>query len=145
MALNAVQTVARPDDVSTSKGKSGGGKTGSMIGAAIGGTVGAIAGAGTPASIAGGIGGAAGGAALGNTIGNWIDPAKEGSTAVTRRIQASGPQIFHSEQSDTLKQSLMALHTQPPAVQKEYAMPLTQAYLSSIAKDYGAGGGGGVA
>ncbi len=148
MALNAVQTIARPDDVKTSKGHKGGGQFGSVVGGVIGGVAGAMAGtvaepgAGT---VAGGMAGAAGGAALGNTIGNWIDPAREGSTAVTRRIQAAGPELYHSDQSNTLKQSLVALHSQPPAVQKEYAMPLTQAYLSSIAKDYGAGGGGGVA
>ncbi len=147
MALNAVQIVQRPDDVKTKSAHKGGGEFGSVVGGVIGGVAGAMAGtaAGGPGAgtVAGGMAGAAGGASLGSTVGNWIDPARQESTAVSRRIQAAGPQLYHSEQSDTLKQSLMALHSQPPEVQREYAMPLTHAYLSSIAKDYGAGGSGG--
>lgn len=142
MAMNGVQYIGPKEKVTTTGGKAGGGKWGQVIGGAIGGAAGALAAAPTGAGmVAGGIAGTAGGAALGGMIGNMISPAKEGTTAIDRRIQAAGPQIQHSEQSERLKASLMSLQTQPPEIQQEYMAPLVKAYVASVAQDNPKGGG----
>lgn len=137
MARNDVQYIAPQPKVSSSGGRAGGGKFGQVIGAAVGGTAGALAGApGGPAGmVAGGMAGAAGGASLGGMVGNMVDPGREAKTAISQRIQSSGPQIVHSEQSEKLKQSLLALNTQPEPLKREYMAPLVKAYVSSIAND----------
>jgi hypothetical protein len=68
-------------------------------------------------------------------IGEMAAPSRQGETAITRRLQAPGPQIVHSEQSNQLKQSLMALQQQPPEIQAQYQAPLVTAYMQSVAKD----------
>ncbi len=138
MAVNAVQTIGQQDEAKTTPGKKGGGRAGQVIGGVIGGTAGALAGFGTagPAgAVAGGIAGTASGEALGGVIGERISPSKQGETVMTRRLQAPGPQIVHSEQSEQLKQSLMAMQAQPQDLQQEYMAPLVKAYMQSVAQD----------
>lgn len=139
MATNAVQFIPKEQPVKTTGGKSGGGKFGQALGMAAGGVLGGLAagaatgGAGTAM---GAMGGAAAGGALGSTLGEMISPSRAPTTAMERRVQSSGgPQLVHSEQSEQLKQSLMALKSQPQAVQQEYAAPLMKAYVASIAQD----------
>lgn len=138
MTIAPVQMVGPQDQVKTTSGRKGGSRTGQIIGGIIGGAAGAAAGtvaAPGAGTIAGGIAGAGGGASLGGTIGDMISPGKQESTAVTRRIQSSGPQLYHSDRSEQIKQSLMALHSQPAEIQQQYAPPLTQAYIMSLAQD----------
>lgn len=117
-------------------GKKGGGKIGSIIGGVVGGAAGALAGLPTGAgAVAGGIAGTAAGASLGGTIGNMISPAKEGQAAISRRLESQGPQINHSSQSASLKQSLLSLQSKPPEIIQEYQAPLVQAYIASVARD----------
>lgn len=128
-----------PPSVTTpgKKAKSGGGQFGQAAGAVIGGVIGGVAGAaaGGVGAAPGALGGAAAGAGLGGALGNAIDPARGGQDAITRRLESQAPQIQHSQQSEALKQSLLSLQTQPPEIQKEYAPPLVQAYVASIARD----------
>lgn len=131
MALNQVQYVAPAPEMRTTKGKSGGGKWGSAIGAVAGGIVGGMATGG-----AGAIGGAAAGSSLGGMLGNAISPATQGSTAMVRRSESLGaPTIPHSDRSEKLKQSIMALHTQPDEIKQKYASPLVSAYMKSLGDD----------
>lgn len=115
----------------------GGGKTGTAIGMAAGGAIGGILGsAGGPLGAAGGaITGAAGGAALGNTIGNLVAPPSAGHEAISRRVDSMQPQFYHSDRSEALRQSLMALSQQPQEIRSQYERPLTQAYVMSLAND----------
>lgn len=141
MALNGVSIVGPQDEVKKTGSKKGGGKMGAMIGGTVGGVAGAMAGSGTGAGMVGGaIGGAAGGAALGERVGNMIQPAREGSSAITRRVQSTGPQVVHSPQSEQLKSSILALQQQPPAIQQQYQAPLVTAYMKSLAQDNPGGG-----
>ncbi len=138
MATNSVQVIGPQDEVKTTSSKKGGGKFGTIVGGTIGGAVGAIAGTvGAPGAgtVAGGIAGAAGGAAVGGAIGEMVQPSRAGESAITRRLQSQGPQIVHSEQSEQLKQSLMAIQTQPQYIQQEYMAPLVTAYMKSVAQD----------
>lgn len=138
MALRQVQIMNRPDSYSTTEGKKGGGQTGQALGAAIGGAIGVAAGGGLTGgtgAAAGGMAGAATGASLGSAIGEKINPTTQGSTAIERRIQAQQPEIVHSERSDKLKESLMALQSQPPEIQQQYLPTLTQGYIASVAED----------
>lgn len=130
MAIQQVQYVGPSDQMTGKKGTAGGAGVGSQIGAAVG----AIAGAATTGG-AGAVQGGLTGAAAGGALGGWIDPAKADTTAIQRRIQSSGPQIVHSEQSEQLKQSLVALQQQPQDVQHQYAAPLIKAYIQSVAQD----------
>ena len=142
MALQQVQQVAPQDVTKTTKARTGGGKFGTLAGLAAGAALGAAAvpTGGTTAAIAmGGIGGAGGGAALGGLLGEKVRPGREASTAIDRRIQSQGPQMVHSETSEKLKQSLMALHQAPPEVKQQYAPTLVNAYLTSLGKDNGTG------
>ena len=129
MALNGVQVVG-PAATGGSKGRESGAKKGQVIGSVIGGTVGAFAGGPT-----GAMAGASAGGTLGGMAGDRIQPAQQGSSAMQRRIDQSAPQLVHSEQSDQLKQSLMALREQAPEIQKQYSAPLVKAYVQSIAQD----------
>ncbi len=104
------------------RGSAGGSQTGQLIGAAIGGAV-------------GGLGGAAAGSSLGGMAGNAIDPAKQGQEAMARQVQAEQPQLVHSENSDALKQSIMALHEAPQPIRDEYGPQLVHAYLTSLHTD----------
>jgi hypothetical protein len=137
MAQNQVTPVGRQETTPGKKAHKGGSETGSKIGAVVGGVVGGVAGAaaGGVGAAPGAMAGAAGGAGLGGMIGNWIDPARGGTDAITRRLEAQGPQIQHSPQSEALKQSLLSLQTKPPEVIQEYQAPLVQAYIASLARD----------
>ncbi len=138
MAYNQVQYVPPPPVEKKSGGKKGGGAFGAAVVGAIGGVVGGLAGAATggPAgAAAGAMGGAAGGAGLGQMLGNAIMPAKGPSTSIERRMEAAGPQVMQSEQTQKLKQSITALHSQPDQVKQQYASPLVQAYMVSLAND----------
>lgn len=138
MAISQVQIMNRPDKYSSTEGKKGGGQTGQAIGAVLGGVVGGMAGSTTanPAGVyAGAMGGAATGASLGSAIGEKINPTTEGTTAIDRRIQSQQPDIVHSERSEKLKQSLVALQSQPPEIQQQYLPTLTQGYIASVADD----------
>lgn len=141
MAQNAVQFIQRPEEVTTTKGKAGGGKWGQIAGTLGGAALGAAAtvatgGAAAPAIAMGALGGAGAGGALGGGIGEIIKPTKEGSTAMERRMQAMGPQIQQSQHSQQLKQSLVALQSQPDHIKAQYAKPLVDAYMTSAAKGY---------
>ena len=129
MALVGVRpTQSRQEIVGAHKG---GAQTGQLAGAAIGGAVGAYFG-----GPAGAVGGATAGGNLGGMVGNAVAPAKEG-TAIDRRVASQAPaEVYHSERSDQLRQSLAALNTQPPEIQQQYSQPLVTAYLSSLANDH---------
>lgn len=138
MAFNQVEYIGPKDKVTVTPGKKGGGKVGGMLGGAVGGVAGGIAGfaGGGPAgAVAGSIAGAAGGASLGERLGEMVQPSRAETSAMERKVGARGPEVFHSEQSDKLKQSLLALQSAPPAVQQEYKPVLAQAYMTSVALD----------
>lgn len=138
MAFNQVQYIGPKDKVTTTPGKRGGGKMGSVLGGAVGGVAGGVAGfaTGGPAgAVAGAMGGAAGGAALGERLGEMVSPSRAESSAMERKVGARGADVFHSAQSDKLRQSLMALNQAPPEVQEAYKAPLAQAYMTSVALD----------
>ena len=138
MAIRGVNIVQPQDEVQTKKARKGGGEIGTAIGAVAGGVVGAMAGTATGGpgwgTAQGAMLGASGGGSLGGQIGERISPSRQESTAITRRMAAPGMQPMQSENSETLKQSIMALRTQPPEIQKEYAKPLVDAYMTSVAK-----------
>ena len=151
MAVNQVQMIAPQDSGRTSGGRKSGGKVGSQIGTVAGGVIGGLAAAVPTAAAVAATGGAAApvapstialgattgalaGNALGGMIGESVQPGREG--AIQRRIQSNAaPQVQHSEQSAQLRQSIMALHSQPPEIQQQYAQPLVQSYMASIAND----------
>jgi hypothetical protein len=54
---------------------------------------------------------------------------------MNRRVDAQGAKVFHSQQSEELKQSLMALNQAPPEMKAAYQAPLAQAYATSVAMD----------
>lgn len=138
MAFNQVQYIGPKDKVTTTPGKKGGGKLGGMALGAVGAVAGGMAGfaTGGPAgAVAGGMAGAAGGAALGERVGEMIAPGRAEASAMERKVDTQGAEVFHSEQSDKLRQSLMALNTAPPEVQAEYKAPLATAYMTSVAMD----------
>lgn len=131
MALQAVQTIAPQDKVKSSGGRKGGDKFGAIAGAIGAGAIVASGGAAAPAVL-----GAAGtGAALGGLAGGAIRPERQASTAIERRMQTQGPQLVHSETSEKLKNSLMALHEAPAVAKRQYAQPLLTAYMTSVAQD----------
>jgi len=138
----ALVQVAKPRQKTTIEGAhDSGGRTGTAVGAVAGGIIGGIAagvGSGGSATALGAMQGAAGGAALGNTVGNFVAPGSSGHEAIDRRAAAAaqGPEMYHSERSDALRQSLTALNSQPPALQQQYGAPLVTAYLSSLANDH---------
>ncbi len=119
--------------------KKGGGSTGAAIGAVIGGVAGGIAGyasGNVPGAIVGATSGAGGGGALGEKIGNAVDKPSQG-TAIDRRVASqAAPEMYHSERSDALRQSLVALNNAPPEMQQQYGGHLVSAYLSSLANDH---------
>ena len=131
MAVNGVQVVG-PVAKGGSSGKESGAKKGQVIGSVIGGVAGGVASGGNPAAA---MAGASAGGTLGGMAGDRIQPAQQGSSAMQRRIDQSAPQLVHSEQSEQLKQSLMALKQQAPEIQQQYAAPLVKAYVQSIAQD----------
>lgn len=136
MALQQVQQVAPIQRERGSSGRAGGGKWGALGGALAAGAIVASGGAAAPAVL-----GAAGtGAALGGLGGDMLRPAKEGKSAIERRIEAAGPQMIQSDTSSKLRDSLTALHQAPPAIKQQYAPTLANAYLQSIGKDRAGGG-----
>lgn len=141
MGQNAVQFIQRPEEVTTTKGKSGGGKWGQIAGTLGGAALGAAAtvatgGAAAPAIAMGALGGAGAGGALGGSLGEIIKPTKEGSTAIERRMQAMGPQMQQNNHAAQLKQSLVALQSQPDNVKAQYTKPLVDAYMTTMSKGY---------
>src|SRR4051812_11307478 len=99
-----ITPVANVTSQGGSSAKKGGSQAGAAAGAVIGGVIGGMASGGSAA-----LAGASAGSALGSQLGNAVSPAKAGQDAITRRIDAAVPQIRHSEQSEQLKQSLIAL------------------------------------
>lgn len=146
MAIKPVDIVAPQQRVTETKGKKGGGALGGTIGGVVGGVAGAVAGGlttGPAGAVQGGITGAAAGHSVGSVIGNAISPAQAAKQAIERRATAmSGPQIQSSPESEKLKASIMALHTQPPEVQQQYAPTLVDGYVTSLAKANPKGGQG---
>lgn len=146
MALAPVQYVPPPPvEVRKSKGRKGWGKEGAMVlgtvGAVAGGMAGAVAGVPTggaasgPGAVIGSIGGAAAGASLGSMLGEKLRATREASTAMERRAEAPGPQLIHSDTSEKLKQSLLALQQGPEDARMEYGKPIFSAYMQSLAAD----------
>ena len=126
------------DDAVTRRAKKGGGGIGQIagtVGGAIlgGAAIAATGGAAAPAVAMGAMGGAAAGGGLGGMVGEMIDPSRAASTAMSRRGGA-GPQMLQTNASETLKQSIMALHSQPDHIKSEYTEPLVTAYLKSSAQ-----------
>ncbi len=136
MAVQNVQFMGPNDKQTTVQGKQGSGKFGQAAGALLGGVAGGAAG-----GPGGAIAGASTGASLGGMAGNALDPAVADKTAIQRRIQSSGPQYQQSENTMKLKDSVLALRTQPPEIQQQYAPPLVQAYVTSLAHDNPKNGG----
>jgi hypothetical protein len=136
VAIKPVEMIA-PVDTQQKKSRKGGGGIGQAIGGVVGGVAGGVAGIpGGPAAIAGGaIAGTAAGASVGGMIGERIKPTREGSsTAMQRRVMGT-PQMMQSERTQKLRESILALHQQPPEVQQQYAPTLVQGYLKSLADD----------
>ncbi len=137
--LKQVDVIPRTVVSGGSKGHSGGGKFGTLgglaAGAALGATVAATGGAALPAIALAGAGGAATGASLGGLLGEELDKTKQGTSAIERRLDSTAPQLIHSDRSETLKQSLMALHEAPQEIRDQYAPPLLDAYMTSLHQD----------
>jgi hypothetical protein len=123
VAFSQVEFVAPKVKTRSTPAKTGGGREGMAIGMALG--------------AAGGPGAAMTGGALGNTLGEALVPGTPASqsSAMNRRVDAQGAKVFHSKQSDELKQSLLALNQAPPEMQAAYKAPLAQAYATSVALD----------
>jgi hypothetical protein len=138
MAIKPVEMIAPAPVVKEKKARKGGGGFGQVAGL-IGGAVlagGAAAATGGALPIAAAaMGGAGGGAALGGLLGEKIKPTREGSsTAMERRIVGT-PQLMQSERTQKLRESVMALPSQPPEIQQQHAPTLVQAYLKSLQDD----------
>jgi uncharacterized protein YcfJ len=130
--IKAVQVVGPQERAIERRAKKGGSAMGAAVGAVAGGAIGSFApGVGTAA---GALAGASAGSSLGGQIGNAIDPARQGSTSIERRAEAGVPQLQQSDKSEQLKQSILALQSQPPNLQKEYAPVLVDAYMTSVAQ-----------
>lgn len=139
MAIQPVAMIGpEQEEVVVKKGRQGWGKAGSAIGSVVGGVAGAMAGSGW-GSVAGATGGAAGGAAFGNMVGEKLRPSQAQETAMERRLGAQAPQMMQSEQTERLKQSILALQSQPLDVQREYSKPLVEAYIASYGMQNQAG------
>tara|TARA_R110000868_G_scaffold9394_1_gene46901 strand:- start:5984 stop:6406 length:423 start_codon:yes stop_codon:yes gene_type:complete len=133
--LRPIQITPKVERSAGSSGSEGSAKMGQLAGAALGAA--AIIGTGGAATPAVGavLGGAATGSALGGLVGGAADPGKAGTSAMERRLDSTQPQFIHSEKSDALKQSLMALHEAPQEVRNQYGPQLVNAYLSSLHND----------
>lgn len=128
MALQQVQQIAPVQRERGSSGRAGGGKWGALAGAAAAGAIVASGGAAAPAVL-----GAAGtGAALGGLGGDMLMPAKQGQSAIERRIETIGPKMIESNQAQKLKDSILALQDAPANVKQEYGPQLMNAYLASL-------------
>lgn len=140
MAFRQVAIIEPTEEKVVQKARKGWGKAGQALGAAVGGVIGGVAagastgGAGTAA---GAMAGAATGASLGGMVGERLRSTREGQTAIERRAMAA-PQMVQSESAEKLKQSISALSTQPPDVQKQYMKPLIEAYATTIQGSGGA-------
>lgn len=123
MPFSSVEYIAPKPKTRSTPAKTGGGREGMAIGMALGAATGGA--------------GAATGAGLGQTLGEALVPGTPATqtNAMSRRVDAQGPKVFHSQQSDELKSSLMALKQAPPEMQAAYQAPLTQAYVTSLALD----------
>ncbi len=137
MALIGVRQNQTQQEVTGAR--KGGGSTGAAIGAVVGGVAGGMAGyaaGNAPGAITGAMGGAAGGSAFGQKVGDMVDKPSNG-TAIDRRAASQAPaEMYHSERSDALRQSLQAMNNQPPEIKQQYTGTLVAAYLSSLANDH---------
>ena len=139
--LKQVQFAPRVETIAGSKGRESGSKWGQLGGAALGAgliAAGAIDGG---VSIPAGVSLVGGTAGLGGMAGGALDQGKAGKEAMQRRIETSEPQLLHSEASEKLRQSLMALHEAPPEVRQQYAPQLMGAYMQSLHQDNDGFGG----
>ena len=146
MAIKPIEFA--PQEVAVgSKGRKGGGKfgqklgmtAGAVIGGAIGGTAGSIVpGAGTALGVAAGSAmGATAGAGLGSMLGEMVRPGRADTSAIERRAQGPIANFVHSDTSEQLKDSLLALKQAPQEVRYEYGKPLMAGYLASLSRDNG--------
>jgi hypothetical protein len=129
-----LKQVGLASKVQTSGGSSGSEGLGKY--GAIAGALGAAAVVGSGGAAAPAVLGAAGsGAALGGLVGGVVDPGKQAESPMQRRLDSTEPQMLHSENSQRLRDSILALHQAPPEVQNQYAPTLLNAYLTSLHQD----------
>lgn len=137
MAFRPIQVTPRVEQGSS--GKKGGGGLGQVLGAVGGAALAGGAAAAAPATggatlpiAAAALGGAGGGAGLGQLVGEQISPTKQGSGAMERRLATTMPMMDNSGAAQAkIRDSLVALQSQPPQVQQQYAQPLVNAYLKA--------------
>jgi hypothetical protein len=137
MAIKQVEMLA-PVVTTGQSGRKGGGGIGQIVGllggaALAGGAAAATGGAALPIAAAA-MGGAGGGAALGQLVGEKISPT-QASTAMERRATLQQPALMQSEQTQKLRDSVLALHSQPPEIQAQFAPTLVHGYLQSLVND----------
>ncbi len=53
---------------------------------------------------------------------------------MSRRAQSAGPQLMQSDHTETLKQSILALQSQPDHIKAQYTQPLVEAYVTSLSQ-----------
>lgn len=145
MAYKQVAIVEpKPKETVIQRRREGGGKLGRDIGGVVGGVAGGVVGmaSGGPAGAAvGAMGGTVAGANFGSMIGERIKPTREEKTAIDRRVNSQAPQMMQSDSTEKLKQSIMALQSQPPEVRQEYMKPLIEAYAMQAKQNQGGNGG----
>lgn len=140
MAIKQVDLIAPTPAHTEGKIKKGGGELGQKLGLLAGALIGGAAtvatgGAAAPVALAA-LSGAGTGAGVGGMIGEKIKPTKEMKGAIDRRAELlRAPQLIQSESTQKLRESIMALHTQPDSVKQEYAPTLVNAYLTSLQRD----------
>jgi outer membrane lipoprotein SlyB len=145
VALRPDQYIAPAPETKTSGGKKGGGRFGQAVGAVAGGVIGGMAAGAATGGAATGWGvaqgamlGTAAGAGVGQALGEKVRPTVEATTAIERRAEAGQPQLMQSERTQKLKESIMALQSQPEAMRLELGKPLVAAYVKSYQDDMGA-------
>lgn len=122
-------------------GRVGGGGLGQQLGLLAGAGIGymaapVVAPAVAPtlgAALGGALTGAATGAGLGSLLGEAVKPSQQATMG--QRAQMAQPQLVHSEQSNALRDSLVALKDAPDDVQTKYAPILTAGYVKSVIHD----------
>jgi uncharacterized protein YcfJ len=130
MAFQPVQVVEAAPETRVTGRKKGWGGVGSKVGMVAGTAIGAYFG-----GPAGAVAGASTGAALGGQVGEMVRPSSEGKTAIDRRVAGQGPTV-QNDASEKLKQSIVALQSAPPDVRAQYAKPLVDAYMTTVAQKY---------
>jgi outer membrane lipoprotein SlyB len=139
VAFQPVQIVEAQPETRTTGRKKGWGKEGALVGGAVGAVAGAMAGTGAggpgAGTVVGAMGGMAAGASAGQMLGEKLRPSSEGKTAIDRRVASQGPAV-QNDASEKLKQSIVALQSAPPDVRAQYAKPLVDAYMTTVAQKY---------